>query len=67
MGMIPADSVLPPELMHAGKRREVIGWLRQAALPARDKSKILRSWATQTGEQLRATDYGEVEATGIDR
>ncbi len=65
--MISPEGVMPAELLHKGRRRAVIEWLRQQPLRSYDKAALLRGWAAFVGERITAAEYREVEATGIER
>lgn len=59
--------IIPEELMHPSKKREVIDFLIKAPAEAKLKSSLLLGWAQEVGLRLRQRDYEAVNTSAIDR
>ena len=60
-------TVIPEELMHPSKKKEVLAFLITAPAEAKLKSQLLLGWAQEVGLLLRQRDYDAVTTSAIDR
>jgi hypothetical protein len=58
--------IIPEELMHPGKKREVLDLLRAAPAERKFKAQLLLGWAQEVGLRLRQRDYDYVQAVALD-
>ena len=65
--MVSPTLIIPEELMHPGKKQEVLRFLITAPAEAKLKQQLLLGWAQEVGIRLRQRDYVAVTNTAIDR
>jgi hypothetical protein len=64
---VSPTTVIPEELMHPSKKKEVIAFLILAPAEAKLKTSLLLGWAQEVGLRLRQRDYNAVTVSAIDR
>jgi hypothetical protein len=58
--------IIPEELMHPSKKREVLDFLLSAPAERKFKAQLLLSWAQEVGITLRQRDYDYVQSSALD-
>jgi hypothetical protein len=58
--------IIPEELMHPSKKRDVLDFLLKAPAERKFKAQLLLSWAQEVGVHLRQRDYDFVQSSALD-
>jgi hypothetical protein len=58
--------IIPEELMHPGKKKEVLAFLLTAPAERKLKAQLLLGWAQEVGIRLRQRDYDYVQSSALD-
>jgi hypothetical protein len=58
--------IIPEELMHPSRKKDVLNFLLTAPAERKLKAQLLLGWAQEVGLRLRQRDYDYVQSSALD-